>query len=100
MTCTKSNAVWDVADERVTWLRNVFLPKMVKWKDLALANKHPLRVLAKPTMDGVIFTTKNYIKLLDRLLQCEDIKYVCLQTISQDVLEATFGNLRQLGRRK
>lgn len=52
-----------------------------------------IRMLPKPTHEGVSFTTFNFIALAERLLELPSIKYVCLGTFTQDVLEALFGNL-------
>ncbi|XP_077968295.1 uncharacterized protein LOC144422217 [Styela clava] len=63
-----------------------------------LSRMEPKRVIATPTLDGLIFTTNNLLALCERLLQ--QLDYVCLHSFTQDVLEAFFGNLRQLGRRR
>lgn len=52
------------------------------------------RLLAKPTLEGLVFTTRNFILLTERLLK--KIDCVCLHSFSQDVLEAFFGNLVSL----
>uniref|UniRef100_H2XTS4 Uncharacterized protein n=1 Tax=Ciona intestinalis TaxID=7719 RepID=H2XTS4_CIOIN len=63
---------------------------------------HPMekkRLMAHPTLEGLVFTSRNLIGLSRQLLQCTKLKYVCLHSFTQDVLESFFGNLRQLGRR-
>ena len=50
------------------------------------------RIIAKPTLEGLIFTSMNLVSLTRRMLR-EGMEYVCLRTITQDVLEALFGNL-------
>ena len=50
------------------------------------------RIMAQTTLDGLMFTTKNLIRLTNYLLQHGHLK-VCLRTCSQDVLEAFFGNI-------
>ncbi|XP_078495148.1 uncharacterized protein LOC144749914 [Ciona intestinalis] len=57
------------------------------------------RLMAKPTLEGHIFTTQNFISLTKRLLSSSSLEYVCLHSFTQDVLGAFFGNLRQIGRR-
>lgn len=49
------------------------------------------RILPLATLQGLIFTTRNFVLLCERLLN--ELDYVCLKTFSQDVLEAFFGNL-------
>lgn len=59
-----------------------------------LTENHPgetKRLMAKPTLDGLIYTTINYVCLTKRLLNHLD--YVSLHIFTQDVLEAFFGNL-------
>ena len=51
------------------------------------------RILSRSTCEGLVFTTINLIALTKRLLDGGYVKYVCLGTFTQDVLEATFGNL-------
>ena len=51
----------------------------------------PKRILPLATLEGLIFTTRNFILLCERMLT--EMRYVCLKTFSQDVLEAFFGNL-------
>ena len=50
------------------------------------------RIIASPTFDGLIFTTRNYVRLAKYFLE-NGAKKVCLRTFSQDVLEASFGNV-------
>ena len=50
------------------------------------------RLLALPTLEGLVFTTKNYVRLAKYLLQNGAVK-VHFKTFSQDVLEAFFGNV-------
>lgn len=53
--------------------------------------KEPKRMMATPTMEGLIFTSNNMIGLSDRLLK--EMPRIALGTFTQDVLEAFFGNL-------
>ncbi|XP_078495150.1 uncharacterized protein LOC108950658 [Ciona intestinalis] len=55
--------------------------------------------MAQPTLEGLIFSTRNYVALAKRLLLsgCPEVR---LNVFSQDVLEAFFGNLRCEGRRR
>ena len=48
------------------------------------------RIMAKPTFEGLIFSTTNLIALAKYLFGVEK---VCLRIVTQDVLEALFGNL-------
>ena len=50
------------------------------------------RIIANPTLEGLIFTARNFVCLAKHLLQNGSSK-VCLKTFSQDVLEAFFGNV-------
>uniref|UniRef100_UPI000EF5589C uncharacterized protein LOC101242444 n=1 Tax=Ciona intestinalis TaxID=7719 RepID=UPI000EF5589C len=101
MTCKANNPVDSMDDERITWLRDEFLPKIKMWLQ-DVRNNHKKesdkRLLPMPTMEGLLFTTNNFIQLAKRLLDLDGMRYVCFGTISQDVLEAFFGNLRQFGR--
>ena len=49
------------------------------------------RIMAKPTFEGLIFCT-NHIALAKYLL-AYGVEKVCLRIVTQDVLEALFGNL-------
>ena len=50
------------------------------------------RIIAKTTFDSLIFTTRNLCMIV-RFLLLRGEKKVCLRNLSQDVLEALFGNL-------
>ena len=50
------------------------------------------RIMAKPTFEGLIFSTTNHIALAKYLL-AYGVEKVCLRIVTQDVLEALFGNL-------
>ena len=50
------------------------------------------RIMAKPTFEGLIFSTTNLIALAKYLL-AYGVEKVCLRIVTQDVLEALFGNL-------
>uniref|UniRef100_F6QB69 Transposable element P transposase-like RNase H C-terminal domain-containing protein n=1 Tax=Ciona intestinalis TaxID=7719 RepID=F6QB69_CIOIN len=99
INCSTSSPIRDCSDTRLKWLEEMFINKLLEWKSYVELN-HPgehKRLLARPTLEGLLFTTCNFIGLSKRLLQHLD--YVCLHSFNQDILEAFFGNLRQLGRR-
>ena len=48
--------------------------------------------MAKPTLGGLIFTSTNMVVLCQRLLSA-GFRYVSMGVLTQDVLEATFGNV-------
>ena len=48
--------------------------------------------MAKPTLGGLIFTSTNMVVLCKRLLSA-GLRYVSTGFLTQDVLEATFGNV-------
>ena len=50
------------------------------------------RIMAKPTFEGLVFSTTNLIALAKYLL-AYGVEKVCLRIVTQDVLEALFGNL-------
>ena len=50
------------------------------------------RIIAKPTFEGLVFSTTNLIALAKYLL-ANGVSKVCLRVLTQDVLEALFGNL-------
>ena len=48
--------------------------------------------MAKPTLGGLIFTSTNTAVMCKRLLSA-GFRYVSMGVLTQDVLEATFGNV-------
>ena len=62
----------------------------MKWIHVIKVKKK--QIIAKPTLEGLIFTSINLVSLTRRMLR-EIMRYVCLRTITQDVLEALFRNL-------
>ena len=50
------------------------------------------RIMAKPTFEGLIFSTTNLIALAKYVL-AYGVERVCLRIVTQDVLEALFGKL-------
>lgn len=94
-----SHAISSVADWRLTWLQDVFIKYLEDWKR-EVEEEHTgenKRLMAKPTLNGLLFTTRNMIRLTTRLLN-HGMKHVALKILTQDVLEATFGSLRAAGR--
>lgn len=49
------------------------------------------RIIARPTLEGLIFTTLNLVKLAEIFL--EAMPCLWLKSFTQDILEACFGNL-------
>nr|XP_039259338.1 uncharacterized protein LOC120335784 isoform X2 [Styela clava] len=97
VNCNARCPIRSMDDVRIKWL-DEFAELLVGWKNDALTHhKEPKRVMAIPTLEGLVFTSKNFIHLCERLLS--ELDYVCFHTFTQDVLEAFFGNLRQLGSR-
>ena len=50
-------------------------------------------IMPKPTFEGLIISTTNLIALAKYLLRANGVEKVCLRIVTQDVLEALFGNL-------
>ena len=48
--------------------------------------------MTKPTLGGVSFTSTNMVVLCKRLLSA-GFRYLSMGVLTQDVLEATFGNV-------
>ncbi|XP_078493423.1 uncharacterized protein LOC100175756 [Ciona intestinalis] len=100
VTCGVMNPIRSCDDERLIWLENQFRKYLLDWRN-EVDTLHPgeeKRIIAKQTYDGLLFTTTNMVHLTKHLLQ-NGIEYVCLKTLTQDVLEAVFGNLRSNMRR-
>nr|XP_026695920.1 uncharacterized protein LOC113475666 [Ciona intestinalis] len=81
-----------------------FVQYLLDWKTEVdvLYTGEEKRILARNTLQGLVFTSLNLVALAKRLLDDRPkngLKYVCLGTFTQDVLEATFGNLRNSMRR-
>nr|XP_026695248.1 uncharacterized protein LOC108949295 [Ciona intestinalis] len=101
INCKASYPIRHVNDERLQWLQDEFIEKLIKWEE-EVKNKHGnqrKRIIAYPTLEGLIFTSRNMIGLCKQLLQLDCLEYVCLHTFTQDVLEAFFGNVRSHGGR-
>ena len=77
-------------DARIGQLED-FVNELLRWKTEVNLHEQPKRILPKGTLEGFIFTSRNFVFLCERLLQ--QLDYVCLRTFSQDLLEAFFGNL-------
>nr|XP_026695326.1 uncharacterized protein LOC104265687 isoform X2 [Ciona intestinalis] len=94
VTCGVMNPIRSCNDERLIWLENQFRKYLLDWRN-EVDTLHPgeeKRIIAKQTYDGLLFTTTNMVHLTKHLLQ-HGIEYVCLKTLTQDALEAVFGNL-------
>ncbi|XP_078495130.1 uncharacterized protein LOC108950140 isoform X2 [Ciona intestinalis] len=94
VTCGVECPIWNAEDQRLHWLENIFITYLKDWREEVDINfpGEEKRIMANATFDGLIFTTINMIELTKRLLQTQ--RFVCLRVLTQDVLEATFGNLR------
>ncbi|XP_077969513.1 uncharacterized protein LOC144424261 [Styela clava] len=95
VTCGAKCPIRSPHDERLKWLEEDFIPYFLEWQNEVevLYKGEEKRILARPTLEGLLFTTRNMIKLAKRLLQ-NGLEYVCLRILTQDVLEAVFGDLR------
>ena len=77
-------------DARIGQLKD-FVNDLLRWKTEVDLHEQPKRILPEGTLEGLVFTSRNFVFLCERLLQ--QLDYVCLRTFSQDLLEAFFGNL-------
>nr|XP_026695408.1 uncharacterized protein LOC113475437 [Ciona intestinalis] len=87
--------ITDLKDENLLWLKDHFIPYLMEWRS-EVTNMHPgeeKRILAKQTFEGLLFSTNNILPLTKQLLHYID--GVPLGNLTQDCLEAMFGNLRQ-----
>nr|XP_039265955.1 uncharacterized protein LOC120341497 [Styela clava] len=76
-----------VDDGRLSWLKNDFIGSLLEWE-----NEHggdEKSFLARPTLEGLKFTTHNFIEMCKYLL-ANGLEYVSLHCFNQDVLEALF----------
>lgn len=98
---------YNVSDERLNWLEYKFIPYLENWKKKvndrkksngeAFSNSEKEKMLLSPeTMNGLIFTSKSFIGLTKYMLNI-GTKFVILKRVSQDVLEAFFGQVRSKG---
>nr|XP_039263234.1 uncharacterized protein LOC120339215 [Styela clava] len=90
VNCSCNCPIRCVDDDRLSWLKNDFIGSLLEWE-----NEHggdEKSFLARPTLEGLKFTTHNFIEMCKYLL-ANGLEYVSLHCFNQDVLEAFFGNL-------
>lgn len=94
-------------DSRLIWLESTFVVFFVKWEEnvkvrrkrngecFTEAEKQKMK-LSKATHEGLVFTALSLVGITRSLLAA-GAEYVIMRRISQDVLEAFFGNVRESG---
>nr|CAB3263089.1 uncharacterized protein LOC101242444 [Phallusia mammillata] len=100
VNCGVKNAIKSPDDERLSWLQKHFIQYLLDWRnevDVIYPGEEK-RIISRSTWEGLLFSTQNLIALTNRLL-LNNFQYVCLGMVTQDVLEAVFGNLRSIMRR-
>ncbi len=92
-------------DERLTWLKDVFLNYLDNWKQSISTregnytpDERQRMFLSSQTYEGLKITVNSHIKIIKFLL-AERFKYVLTERFMQDVLEDCFGHQREKGRR-
>lgn len=92
-------------DERLTWLKDVFLKYMESWKQSTLAREGDYKAdarqkmfISSQTYEGLMIAVNSHIDAIKFLL-AEGFKYVLTEKFMQDVLEDYFGHQREKGRR-
>lgn len=88
-----------IGDRRLEWLEKTFVKKLLDWEEDVSKNhrgEHK-RIIARPTLEGLIFTTLSLVCLAKRFLAV--MPCIWLKSFTQDILEACFGNLRMQGHR-
>nr|XP_018673141.1 uncharacterized protein LOC108951036 [Ciona intestinalis] len=93
-----NHAIYSMSDSRILKLKS-FIEFLLDWKKDVKENHRGenKRLMASPTLIGLIFTTRNFIALVQRLLKTN--RYICPGSFTQEPLEALFGNIREMGRR-
>ncbi len=92
-------------DERLTWLKDVFLNYLDNWKQSISTregnytpDERQRMFLSSQTYEGLKITVNSHIEVIKFLL-AEGFKYVLTERFMQDVLEDYFGHQREKGRR-
>ena len=92
-------------DERLTWLKDVFLAYLQRWKQSTLtcegnytADARQRMLLSGQTYEGFVISVHSHVDVIKFLLS-EGFKYVLTERFMQDVLEDYFGHQREKGRR-
>ncbi|XP_078481460.1 uncharacterized protein LOC144742615 [Ciona intestinalis] len=82
------------------WLTHTFLPTLLSWKEevSTIHKGENKRIIASPTLEGIVFTTRNFIEIAKQLVRESSLEYVALNVFTQDILESFFGNLRNIYR--
>jgi hypothetical protein len=92
-------------DARLTWLKDVFLNYLERWKESILAREggytpdaQQKMFISAQTYEGLKISVNSHIDVIKFLLS-EGFKYVLTERFMQDVLEDYFGHQREKGRR-
>jgi hypothetical protein len=92
-------------DERLTWLKDVFLNYLKNWKESTetregnyTADQRQKMFLSLQTYEGLKIAVHSHVDIITFLLS-EGFKYVLTERFMQDVLEDYFGHQREKGRR-
>ena len=92
-------------DERLAWLKNVFLKYLESWKLSTMAREgnytpddRNRMFLSSQTYEGLKITVNSHVEIIKFLL-AEGLKYVLTERLMQDVIEDYFGHQREKGRR-
>ena len=92
-------------DDRLTWLKDVFLQYLENWKNSTISREGKYSVderqkmfLSQQTYEGLKISVFSHIKAITFLL-AEVFEYLLTERFMQDVLEDYFGHQRDKGRR-
>ncbi|XP_078490925.1 uncharacterized protein LOC144747059 [Ciona intestinalis] len=90
MTCSPPNPVRHEDDDRLKWLTHTFLPTLLSWKEevSTIHKGENKRIIASPTLEGIVFTTRNFIEIAKQLLRESSLEYVALNVFTQDIWES------------
>lgn len=96
------------SQQRLDWLEKSFIGYMNDWKRKVAERSLPscssttpinrsLMLLSKPTMHGLLMTTKSMVDLI-RVMLDSGASFVTTRRLNQDPVESHFGHQRQKGR--
>ena len=92
-----------VDDERVSWLKDVFIKYLEDWQLGALtqegkytAEEHGRMFLSAQTFEGLKISVYSYIEAIQFLLQ-KDFQYVLSEQFMQHIVQDYFGHQREQG---
>ena len=92
-------------DERLTWLKDVFLNYLESWKKSTLTREgeytpdaRQKMFISSQTYEGLKIAVNSHVEAIKFLLT-EGFKYVLAERFLQDILEDYFGHQREKGRR-